>query len=168
MSGATISAPTASPNHQSTHAVPYESGRWSAIVSTVTPFVAATAVLRTAPKTVSARTDRTRSSSGRKPMRRMSAAPTMGSSVLPTAIAAETAMEESLVTLATKAPIATAGQNLRPRIRRAARAMPEGAQTGVMAPRATSRSRPTFAAPKYAPATTTNHMASRARPACTG
>ena len=103
-------SPTASPNHQRTQAVPYGSCLWSASVRTVTPFVAAIAVLRSAPHTVRAMTERTRSSSGRKPNRRMRAAPTTASSVLPTAIPAATPAEESLVTFATKAPTATAGQ----------------------------------------------------------
>jgi hypothetical protein len=66
--------------------------------------------------------------------------------VFPTAIPAATAADASLVALATKAPTATAGQYRNPRIRRAARAIPDGAHTGVMTPRATSSSIPSLAA----------------------
>ena len=56
--------PTASPNHQRTQASRKESCRSPASVSTVTPFVAAIAVLKPAAPAVSATTVRTRSSCG--------------------------------------------------------------------------------------------------------
>ena len=138
----------ASPNHQSSHAEPYEPCRSPASVSTVTPFVALTAVLMRAPPTARASTERTRSSAGVKPIAPTSTAPMTAASVLPTEIPAAIARVASLVALAAKAPTATAGQQRTPRTSSAARAMPDGAQTGVITPRATDRLMPSFAAPK--------------------
>ncbi len=119
----------------------------SASVRTVTPIVALTAVLASAPPTTRARTARTRSRAIRKPSRRTSVAPTTASSVFPTAIPAATASDASLVAFATKAPTAIAGQYRTPRMSSAASAIPDGAHTGVMTPRATGSSMPSLAAP---------------------
>ena len=114
----------------------------------MTPLVALIAVLTSAPPTTSARTERTRSSAGVKPILATSRAPTTAASVLPTEMPAATASVAPLVALAAKAPTVTAGQKRTPRTRSAARAMPEGGHTGVMTPWATSRLIPSFAAPK--------------------
>jgi hypothetical protein len=68
--GATMSTPIASPSHHRSQADPNESSRAPAIVTTVTPFVALTAVLASAPPTTRARTARTRSSAMLKPSAR--------------------------------------------------------------------------------------------------
>ena len=73
------------------------------------PLVALTAVLTTAP-TTSARTDRTRSSAGVKPILCTRTAPTTAARVLPTEMPAAIASATPLVALAVNAPIVTAGQ----------------------------------------------------------
>ena len=83
-----------------------------------------------------------------KPILVTSSAPTTAASVFPTEMPAATASVAPLVALAANAPTVTAGQKRTPRTRRAARAMPDGGQTGVMTPWATSRLIPSFAAPK--------------------
>ncbi len=105
-----MSTPIASPNHHRTQAVPYGSSVASAMVRTVTPFVALTIVESRAPPTTRASTDRTRSRAGVKPIRRTRNTPRTAASVLPTVMPAATPSDASLVALATNAPSATAGQ----------------------------------------------------------
>jgi hypothetical protein len=113
----------------------------------VTPIVALTAVLTTAPSRISASTSRTRSSAGRKRARARSELPTTASSVLPTEMPSATAIDAPLVAFAMNAATRTAGQTRRPKRIIDASAIPVGAHTGVMRPCATDSASPTFAAP---------------------
>jgi len=66
--------------------------------------------------------------------------------VFPTEIPAASPNEAPLIAFATKAQTVTAGQNWRPSSSSPANAIPVGAQTGVITPRATESSIPSFAA----------------------
>ena len=155
-SGDTISIPAASPSHQVNQMTSCAlCGTMSLATRLVVPTLAPT---RHTP-TVMIRNQNTscgRSNGLRDPSKRLSSsAPSSASSVLPTAMVAETAATTALlaallaaktVTLATKAPNVMPGQTRYPSSSNAARAIPEGGQTGEALVAANASARPSLAA----------------------
>ncbi len=76
----------------------------------MTPFVALISVLVSAPPITRARTERTRSSAGVKPILQTRSVPQTAARVLPKAMPAATPRVAPLVALARNAAVVTAGQ----------------------------------------------------------
>jgi hypothetical protein len=150
MAGATISAPIASPSHQSNHSAPNRShGCTPARQRVETPTVALTMVQRTAPISRSARTSgtRRRPSSNRGSRRSAHTATTL-SRVLPVARMSAVHSGASVPALTANAPTHTAGQKRRPPRSSAASAMPVGGQTVVTCSATKATRKPSCAARK--------------------
>ena len=111
----------------------------------VTPMIALTSVLITAPKTTSAMTSLTRSRRGENPATRRSRyAPVSASSVLPTTMPITVSGGTPVFRLVSSAPSATAGHNRYPPRTNAASAIPVGGQIAVTLRVAKARSRPSL------------------------
>ncbi len=115
--------------------------------SVVTPIVALTAVLTSAPATSRLAMCGIRSSEGRKLDRWRRYAPATASSVFPVAIPTATG-SEATVAFANSAPIQTPGQARSPNRTSAANAMPVGGHTAVAWGATNASASPSFAAPK--------------------
>ncbi len=119
-----------------------------------TPIVAAM-IEHTAATTTNLTTSSPLSNSYMPPTwRRMSAAPASASSVLPHAIRAAVKTDASTIALTTATPTHSPGQIRLPKRSVAATAMPEGGQTAVAKPGGIAKNSESFAAAKYAAATT--------------
>jgi hypothetical protein len=105
-----MSAPSASPSHQSTQSVPRLAHGWIAATHSVSdPIVALIAVLRMAPAATNRATSRIRGSVRSKPdARRRSDTATTASSVLPTATVPAVQIGTLVPTFARNAPTETA------------------------------------------------------------
>ena len=159
--------PTASPNHQRTQASRKESCRSPASVSTVTPFVAAIAVLKPAAPAVSATTVRTRSSCGAE----ADTPHDRGADDRLERVSDRDPRRDGYRGIARHVRDERAGGNRgpvpRPRMKggeRDSRRRPDG----VITPWATSRLIPSLAAPTYEPLTRTKSPAAIRRPAALG
>src|SRR6266581_773642 len=132
ITGTTMSTPIPSPSHQTSHAGPnFNHGFTLVKYKVVTPAVAATLVLTTAPNMTSMRTSRTRPSDFWNPGRRRSKnAANKALEVFPAAIAIAAPWGMGVKKFTRNAALAMAGHIPYPHTSKAASAIPAGGQTG--------------------------------------
>ncbi len=165
-SGATTSAPSASPTHHVHHRRSATSqGCAPPAHRATTPIVALIVVLAPATRMTSPSASLSRASAGRAPLFARSQAPTTASSVLPAAIPSAVPSGSWEVMLATKAPMAMPSQVRRgPRSTVAASAIPVGGQTGLTCAAIDASDKPILAAATYTAAVAAMTRAVRAIP----
>ncbi len=144
----TVRTPIASPVHQTDH-VGQKSAASSTPVRTSVPVpvVELTSMPVKAPRKISARASRRRSSSLWNPARRSRAYEQRGASVLPAVMARTAGTDGPSETLVRNAPSAIPGQTRGPSRSRPASAIPLGGQRGVTWPRTSCWSSPSSAEP---------------------